>query len=410
MRSHTIRLVTTLSDFEVLSDAWTALPDARSNPLLSHDWFCAAAGTMHRDQRLLVATVWRGSALVAAAPLVEVRRGGVKRLEFIGSTPLYEPCNLLFLDSDALRELVSCLVALRRPMALQRIPIEPETTAMIRSTGTGRLVNINGPSYGRVDLVGSWDQYLASRSSECRAGFPRKRRKLASEGVLAFECLRPCPSETAGLMDEFVKVEGSGWKLNNRSALASRPLMQAFFREVSRRFASRGEVRFCFLRCGNQTIAARLGLQYGSRIWGLKIGYDERWRTASPGTLLLWESLREAYASGAKTYEFLGVTDGQLATWSTSEVRLQTIIYYPHSIDGAMAAAVDLCGAAARRATRHVSALHSLPARNRQLFIRPDSHVMAAGRQLVCHFHLPNGGAGRADQPLADRVPLAASC
>ncbi len=345
----TPRLIDTLPDLEALANAWRHLPDVTANPLLSHDWFCAAAGTLHCNQRLQVATVWRGQELVASAPLIETRRGGVSWLEFIGSTPLYEPCNLLYTDADALAELVRYLIALRRPLALQRVPAGEELAAALRRVGSGRLVAIHSASCSRVDLRGSWDAYLARRSSECRAGFPRKRRQLAAGGFVTFESLSPDPAGTTALLDEFVRVEASSWKLGAESAVAVRPRMEAFFRELARRFAARGEVRLCFLRCDDRAVAAQLGLQYGGRIWELKIGYDDLWHAASPGRLLLWLMLRGAFAEGLEAYEFLGAGDGQQAAWSTSEQRLQTLVYYPYSIGGAAAATIDAGGALIRR-------------------------------------------------------------
>ena len=344
----TPRLIETLPDLEALAKAWRHLPDVAANPLLSHDWFCAAADTLHRKQRLQVATVWRGQELVAAAPLVEARRGGVGWLEFIGSTPLYEPCTLLYTDAGALAELVRYVVKLGHPLALQRVPAGRELAAALCRVGSGRLVAIRSASCSRVDMLGSWDAYLARRSSECRAGFPRKRRQLAAGGVVTFESLSPDPAGTTALLDEFVRVEASSWKLGAESAVAAHPRMEAFFRELARRFAARGEVRLCFLRCDDRAVAAQLGLQYGGRLWELKIGYDERWHAASPGRLLLWLMLRDAFAKGLEAYEFLGAGDGQQAAWSTSEQRLQTLVFYPYSMGGAAAAAIDAGGALIR--------------------------------------------------------------
>ena len=344
------RLIETLVDLEALASAWHELPAARNDPLVSHDWFCAAASTLHRDQRLRVATVWSGQKLMAAAPLVETRHGVVGRLEFIGMTALYEPCHVLFRDEDAFDSLVAYLVELRRPMCLQRIPTGAGLAAALRSKGSGRLVSVPGASCRRVDLLGSWDEYLAKRSRECRAGFPRKLKQLATHGNVTFESLAPAPELVPVLLDEFLRVESAGWKSRAAGALAARPQMEAFFRELSRRFAARGQVRMCFLRCNGHAVAAQIGLQYGGRIWELKVGYDERWKAVSPGRLLLWQMLRDAFARGLDAYEFLGAGDGQQAAWSTSEQCRETLVYYPYSIEGMAAAATDLGSAATRRA------------------------------------------------------------
>jgi CelD/BcsL family acetyltransferase involved in cellulose biosynthesis len=276
----------------------------------------------------------------------------VRRLEFIGTTDLYEPCGLLFRSGNALAELVSYLVALRRPLYLQRVPADGGLVAALRSAGSGRLVSVRSASCNRVDLTGSWGAYLAGRSRECRAGFPRKWKQLSTGGKVTFESLAPDPDDAATLLDEFQRVEASSWKFGAGSAVTTRPHLREFFRELSRRFAARGQVRMCFLRCDGRAVAAQIGLHYGDRIWELKVGYDERWRAASPGRLLLWQMLRDAFTRGMAAYEFLGTGDGQQTAWSTSEQRLQTLVFYPYSIRGAVAAATDASDALIRRTTQ----------------------------------------------------------
>jgi CelD/BcsL family acetyltransferase involved in cellulose biosynthesis len=144
------------------------------------------------------------------------------------------------------------------------------------------------------------------------------------------------------LLDELVRVESTGWKLSNGSALAVRPHLQSFLREVSRRFAARGQLRVNLLCCGTQTVAIQWMLEYGARLWELKIGYDERWRRASPGRLLLWESLRMAFQRGLDAHEFLGAGDGQQPTWATGALPLETLVWYSHSAAGFAAAATDV--------------------------------------------------------------------
>lgn len=347
----TNRLIETLADFDALARAWKTLPDTSTNPLLSHDWFSAAAGTLHRDQRLQVATIWRGQNLVAAAPLVEARRSVVNRLEFIGTALLYEPCNVLYSDDDALAELVRYLVALRRPLIFQRVPAGGALAAVLRGARSGRLVSARSASCNRVDLLGSWDEYLSSRSHECRAGFPRKWKRLATAGDVTFESLAPDPDGAAKLLGEFMRVEASSWKFGAERAMTTHPRLKEFFRDLTHRFAARGQIRMCFLRCGGRAVAAQVGLQYGGRIWELKVGYDQRWAAASPGRLLLWQMLRDAFARGLRAYEFLGAGDGQQTAWSTSQQTLQTFAFYPYSAGGALAAATDAGGALIRRAS-----------------------------------------------------------
>jgi CelD/BcsL family acetyltransferase involved in cellulose biosynthesis len=164
-----------------------------------------------------------------------------------------------------------------------------------------------------------------------------------------FESVAPGPLQSDTWLDELVRIESSGWKLANGSALLVRPRLQAFLREVSRRFAHRGQLRVNLLYCGTQTVAVQWLLEYGGRLWELKVGYDERWSRTSPGRLLLWESLQFAFEMGVDAYEFLGAGDGQQAAWATSSRSLETLVWYPYSGAGIVAAATD----AARRLLRY---------------------------------------------------------
>jgi CelD/BcsL family acetyltransferase involved in cellulose biosynthesis len=337
-----IKRASTFPELQALADAWAKLPGVDCNPLLTHDWFCAAATTLHPGRRLAVITAWREGQLVGAAPLVEVRRGAARWLEFIGSEPLYEPCDFLYQDPAIIEDLVRHLFDLRLPMALQRVPAEGPVARSLSAQGRGWLFRVPGASCSRVDTHGTWHDYLRGRSDECRAGYPQRRRILESCGVVRFESVSPRPLQSDTLLDELVRVESTGWKLANGSALVLRPQLQSFLREVSRRFAARSQLRVNLLRCNEQTVAVQWLLEYGGRLWELKIGYDERWHRASPGRLLLWESLRMAFQRGLDAHEFLGVGDGQQPMWATGSLPLETLVWYPISGAGFVAAATDV--------------------------------------------------------------------
>jgi CelD/BcsL family acetyltransferase involved in cellulose biosynthesis len=344
-----IRRANTFPELEILADAWAKLPGADCNPLLTHDWFCAAATTLHPGRRLAVITAWREGQLVGAAPLVEARRGAARWLEFIGSEPLYEPCDFLYQDPAVLADLVRYLLALRLPMALQRVPADGPVARLVGAGTRGRLFRLPGAPCNRVDTHGTWHDYLSGRSGQCRAGFPRKRRLFESRGLYRFESISPGPLQSDSWLDELVRIESTGWKFANGSALALRPHLQSFLREISRRFAARGQLRINLLRCDRQTVAVQWLLEYGGRLWELKVGYDEQWSRASPGRLLLWESLRSAFEREIDAYEFLGAGDGQQSAWATGSRPLETLVWYPYSGAGFAAAATD----ATRRLLRY---------------------------------------------------------
>jgi CelD/BcsL family acetyltransferase involved in cellulose biosynthesis len=88
-------------------------------------------------------------------------------------------------------------------------------------------------------------------------------------------------------------------------------------------------------------IAAQLSVEYASRLWVLKIGYDEAWSHCSPGWQLLAETLRDAFDRKLKSYEFLGTDEHWLHGWTTEERDFRTVAWYPATPSGLYGLAAD---------------------------------------------------------------------
>jgi len=89
----------------------------------------------------------------------------------------------------------------------------------------------------------------------------------------------------------------------------------------------------------------QIAIQHGGRYWLLKIGYDEAFASASPGLLLLCESLRHAAVDGLASYEFLGGVAPWIRPWTSHERECVSVSVYPMTPQG--------LGALGGRALRH---------------------------------------------------------
>lgn len=353
--SRRIRVLTTWAELEETAAAWDSLPQARANPLLGSRWFAAAA-RLHPHDALRVVTILSGSRIVAAAPLAQSRRKFFNRLEFIGAASLNEPSGLLAESASDLGQLCDTLTGLRQPLLLQRIPVDSGVESLLRQCARGRgwlYVARSAPCH-RVDVSGNWADYLAARSSQVRSGMRRKRAMLEQSGAVTVDEQRPRPAELPAALDEVLDVEADGWKGSGRSSMRSNDALRGFIAELARRFAETGELRISFLRTGERAVAMCLLLECDRRLWEIKIGYRESARRASPGRLLLWETLRGAFRQGLRSYEFLGSGDRQQPDWATSSLALHTLVYYPYSLAGLMALAMDAVSHLLRRLRNQV--------------------------------------------------------
>jgi proline dehydrogenase len=73
----------------------------------------------------------------------------------------------------------------------------------------------------------------------------------------------------------------------------------------------------------------QLAVEHGTRLWLLKIGYDDRFARSSPGTLLLLESLRWASRAGLDAVELLGRREPWTRQWTDEARECVAIHAYP---------------------------------------------------------------------------------
>ena len=87
-----------------------------------------------------------------------------------------------------------------------------------------------------------------------------------------------------------------------------------FYRQYAEAACVEGILRVCFLRIGDRVAAMQLAIEQGGGFWLLKVGYDARFASCSPGMLLMRDTIRYAVEAGLNSYEFLGRAE----TWTRS--------------------------------------------------------------------------------------------
>ncbi len=127
-------------------------------------------------------------------------------------------------------------------------------------------------------------------SSKHRRELRRQRRKLG-------EALDDEPKlvDRAGedsAYDDFAALEASGRHAAEQTVLAADAGHAAFFKAMCRGFAEQGRLQLLELQGGDQTVAAKCNLLAGKGLFCLKIAYDDRWSSMSPGILLELDTLK----------------------------------------------------------------------------------------------------------------------
>jgi CelD/BcsL family acetyltransferase involved in cellulose biosynthesis len=320
-----------------LATGWEGLA-ARAAVLPTQDlpWALASLAAFGGEP----ATFARGAegAPSAIAPLV--RRAG--RLGLLGHE-MYEPADLLVASPADLAALAAEVVGDGAPLALGRIPADSGTLAALREAVGGRGLVRVAPvtSHPEIALGEQWEEPGGGLSSSRRSALRRSRRKAEKAGEVEVELLAPGAAEAGELLDLAFAIEARSWKGEAGTALAQDPPRAAFIRRYAAETAARGTLRLQFLRLGGEAVAMQIGIEWKEQLWLLKIGYDAAHSAASPGQILLAESIADAARRGLRAYQLLGEAAEWTRAWTSDEHASVAVRVYPPSPRAALALAAD---------------------------------------------------------------------
>jgi CelD/BcsL family acetyltransferase involved in cellulose biosynthesis len=359
-RAEGIEIVTSIDAFDALASEWPESDARQFGPLTSHEWFSCAARAFCAPNSLHAIVYRRGGRIAAIAPLFRSTRHGLEWLELIGASALFEPGALPAVDQNALAAVCAAVLRQDRPVFLQRLDVGDPCIRLLESGAgsNGKLRRLSKPGTYLLSRGATWAEVSAGMPARRRKRLTRLRDELNAHGPVAVDVLAPGPEELPGLFATVMKVEAAGWKGRGGSALLVNARVRRFFEDLSRRFATRGELRVFLLRLNGTAIAVQLGIEQGGRYWALKRGFDEAWRQYSPGILLTSAAVAHMLDQRRAGYEFLGSPEDWQRQWEPQERALCALAYYPQSLRGSTAYAADALIGGLRTALRRARRTH----------------------------------------------------
>lgn len=158
---------------------------------------------------------------------------------------------------------------------------------------------------GLLDASSVWERALLDTNLPAEAylrthqrrkkfkDFARLRRRLAEVGRLQFHAL--LPGETTNLeqwLRDFLRLEQSGWKGRQQSALSCKQNNRLFAEALIRNAAQYGQLLMLKMTLDDEVIAMKLSLTGAAQgVFTHKIAYNEAYAQYSPGVLLEVENL-----------------------------------------------------------------------------------------------------------------------
>jgi CelD/BcsL family acetyltransferase involved in cellulose biosynthesis len=326
-----------------LREAWRRLECMATLPTQTRTFHAALTATMLAGAELALFPAGNGNSIDALLPLCRAP-GRLARWRLAGAREIHEPGDALCDGPDAAERLALRLARFKRPLVLDRMPAASPLVAAMRAAMRGRGIIVVRPAAPcpTIAIDPSWTDPASKFNPRRRSDFRRALRKAEALGAVTFEFGCPHAYEFDALFDEAIAVEMSGWKRAAGTAIGVDPVKYAFFRAYLRGECEAGRLRMAFLRIGGRAAAMQLAVALNGRLWLYKIGYDEAFRSCSPGTLLMLHAIGSAAGEGLEAFELLGNSEPWIAElWTEQVMPCVQLRTFPLSLAGLAALGSD---------------------------------------------------------------------
>jgi CelD/BcsL family acetyltransferase involved in cellulose biosynthesis len=282
-----------------LGSEWSSLAESSGNIFATPEWLKLWWEHFGDGQEFRMHTVRQDGRVVALLPLVLWRTSRPRVLRFAGHGPSDQMGPVcapedLPLAAAALEQVLSDggwdVLLAERLATGDVLPASLRPRELLRE-GSPLL-----PVEGR-----SWDDYLATKSSNFRQQARRRERKLAKERELTFR-LADNPDRLDADLEVLFQLHDERW---SGESGALREQRAAFHRDFARVALERGWLRLWLLELEGRPAAAVYGLRFAGRELYYQAGRDPDLDRAAVGFVLLVHSVRETFNDGLEAYDFL---------------------------------------------------------------------------------------------------------
>lgn len=319
--------------FAAYSD-WNQLPPGGRDLLVSYEaqtlflsrlWFeNLAASALEPGQRMLLAGVVEGAAVLALLPLI--RDDGDAWQSLSNTYTTHYTVLLADRDQHARDEALRCLAK-----GLRTLPFDLLTlNAAVR--GEGNLARLEASLVAEgfechhsfrfhnwIERVAGRDfaAYMAARPGRLRSTIERKQRKLEREHGCTF---RLTTDQGVGqALADFKAVNRASWKAGER--------YQAFIERLVHAAAEAGWLRIATLLVGERPIASQIWFVAHRKANIFRLSFDEDWRRYSPGSILTRHMMQHVIDTDrVEEIDFLIGNDAYKRDWMSERRECEGLI------------------------------------------------------------------------------------
>ena len=253
--------------------------------------------------RIAVVRAQSDNALVALVPIVSTRlyRLPIKSAQIWNHDQSFD--NSPLIHRDHVESSLSSILALLKQDGFKLFGLNLISAAGSLASGMDRAIKSTASSvwlrdqFERAALrpAETFEAYFSAHvSKNNRKKNRRYRKQLDALGTVKVE-IADQPDSIKTAISDFLRLESSGWKGRQGTALASDPDTQTFFESMASRMAERNGIRFLTLSLDGNPIAMICDLQTSDTVFAYKTAYDEAYADYSPGMLAEIENMQHLH-------------------------------------------------------------------------------------------------------------------
>jgi CelD/BcsL family acetyltransferase involved in cellulose biosynthesis len=214
------------------------------------------------------------------------------------------------------------------PLAFSLMQMDP--WLMPRPADASRTGTLDYIATAHVDIVSGFDAYWQARGKNLRNNLKKQRNRLEREGVAARLEVIEAPEAMAGAVADYGRLEQSGWKAGQGTAVGADDAQGRYYRAMLEAFARRGHGRVYRYWLGDRLAAMDLCIDDGDTLVVLKTSYDEAAAAnLSPTLLMREEAMRRLFEDGRlRRIEFYGRVMGWHLRWTEQVRTMYHVNYY----------------------------------------------------------------------------------
>lgn len=346
-------------DIAAFASIWPALSEnAAGHAFQRRDhleiWLETIGAGLH-VRPVFISVTNRSGAPVMMLPLGVTKIHGVKVLGFLDggvadyNAPVLFPAAEKLEHSDVI-QIWKTICRAAKPFDVARLEKMPEHAGRIANP----LFNLSQYRWKysghALGLQGSGALTSQRELKESR----RKRRRITALGGLSFG-IAESEDEIASIYEIFVRQKSRRYRETLGHDGFDVPGQKAYYLALTERLPG---AQLAYLRCGEEIIATAWSLIAGNRLYYLMAGYEDgKWRTHSPGWLLLEELVNWSLKNGIEIFDFGIGDEAYKKKWQEHELVLMGASFPETPLGWLACGASDLYMTAKRVAPPKLKAL-----------------------------------------------------